>query len=81
MLPKDFQKKLDERIARAASRGFTREYQNAQEHEDKLHLPQTARSSNSKEIRGYGSKLGIVSQAMDELIKSCRSFQQVETFS
>lgn len=34
MLPKDFQKKLDERIARAASRGFTREYQNEREHED-----------------------------------------------
>lgn len=34
MLPKDFQKKLDERIARAASRGFTRDYQNEREYED-----------------------------------------------
>lgn len=34
MLPKDVQKKLDERIARAALRGFTREYQNQREDED-----------------------------------------------
>ncbi|KAJ5153193.1 uncharacterized protein N7482_009671 [Penicillium canariense] len=34
ILPKDFQKKLDERIARAASRGFTHKYQNERGHED-----------------------------------------------
>jgi hypothetical protein len=34
MLPKDYQKKLDERIARAASRGFTHDYQNEREYED-----------------------------------------------
>jgi hypothetical protein len=34
MLLKDFEKKLNERIARASSRGFTREYQNEREHED-----------------------------------------------
>jgi hypothetical protein len=34
MLLKDFQKKLDERVARASSRGFSREYQNEREHED-----------------------------------------------
>jgi hypothetical protein len=31
---KDLQKELQERIARAASRGFTREYQDEKEHED-----------------------------------------------
>ncbi|KAJ5600685.1 hypothetical protein N7450_001752 [Penicillium hetheringtonii] len=34
MLPEEIQKKLDERNARAASRGFTHEYQNAREQED-----------------------------------------------
>jgi hypothetical protein len=34
MLLKDVQKKLEERIARATSRGFTREYQNERENED-----------------------------------------------
>jgi hypothetical protein len=34
MLPKDLQRKLDERIARAASRGFTLEYQNEREQEE-----------------------------------------------
>ncbi|KAJ5389764.1 uncharacterized protein N7496_000832 [Penicillium cataractarum] len=33
MLPKDFQKELEERAARAASRGFTLEYQNKREQE------------------------------------------------
>jgi hypothetical protein len=34
MLPEAIQKKLDERNARAVSRGFTREYQNDQEQKD-----------------------------------------------
>ncbi|KAJ5235461.1 uncharacterized protein N7469_004629 [Penicillium citrinum] len=34
MLPEEIQKKLDERTARAASRGFTHEYQNAREQVD-----------------------------------------------
>jgi hypothetical protein len=34
ILPKDYQKKLDERIARAVSRGFTDEYQKERENED-----------------------------------------------
>jgi hypothetical protein len=36
MLPKDFQKKLDKRIMRAASRGFTCGYQNKREHDVNL---------------------------------------------
>lgn len=34
MPPKDLQKKLNERVARAVSRGFTHEYQNERENED-----------------------------------------------
>ena len=36
MLPEDIQRKLEERISRATSRGFTREYQNEREQEDNV---------------------------------------------
>lgn len=68
---KDIQKALKERIARAASRGFTREYQDEREHEDKYYMPPRASPSYTRQIRERSAQLDPVSYKICRFCVSC----------